>query len=64
MKETDFSISEDFSESVRNKRKQLWEYAKVHRTESDKVTLKYDTLYLNKQKYMYDESLQRVVPLA
>lgn len=49
------SISEDFSESIRMKRKQLWEYAKKVRKETDKVNLRYDALYINKTKYIYDE---------
>ncbi|XP_049528225.1 uncharacterized protein LOC125947472 [Dermacentor silvarum] len=61
LKGSDISISEDFSESVRKKRKRLWDYAKANRVKTDKVNIKFTTLYINKVKYVYDESLDQVV---
>lgn len=55
LKGSPISISEDFSEPIRMKRKQLWEYAKKVRKDTDKVNLRYDALYINKTKYIYDE---------
>ncbi|KAH7979630.1 hypothetical protein HPB49_010219 [Dermacentor silvarum] len=64
LKGSNISVSEDFSKTVRMKRKFLWEYAKSRKEESDKVSLRYDTLIMNGQKYMYDDGVKQVVPLA
>lgn len=61
LKGTEISISEDFSQTVRTKRKMLWEFAQNHRTDGSNVKLRYDVLYLNDVKYEYDESLKQVV---
>ncbi|KAM7298388.1 uncharacterized protein ISCGN_018984 [Ixodes scapularis] len=61
LKGTTISISEDFSEAVRRKRKQLWDFAKDHRNDNTRVNLRYDALYLNDTRYIYDEALGQVV---
>ncbi|XP_049516834.1 uncharacterized protein LOC125942658 [Dermacentor silvarum] len=57
LKGSDISISEDFSESVRKKRKRLWDCAKANQGKTDKVNIKFTILYIKKVKYVYDESL-------
>lgn len=61
LKGTRISISEDFSEPLRKKRRLLLEYAKEHQSEADKGYVKRDVLYLHKMKYVYDESMGKVV---
>lgn len=61
LKGTDISLSEDFSQEVRSKRRHLWEFAKSHRHDDTKVNLRKDTLYFDKVKYVYDEATNQVV---
>ncbi|XP_072144449.1 uncharacterized protein [Dermacentor andersoni] len=61
LKGSRISISEDFSEPLRKKRRMLLEYAKEHQSEADKGYVKRDVLYLHKMKYVYDESMGKVV---
>lgn len=61
LKGTPISISEDFSETMRRKRKHLWEYAKSQRQDGDKVRLRHDILTINGTKYTYDEVTGQVI---
>lgn len=56
LKGSNISISEDFSEAVRRKRKFLWEFGKRNALDGARVNLKYDKLFLNGQAYVYDEA--------
>lgn len=61
LKGTNISLSEDFSQEVRNKRRPLLNFAKSRKNDDTKVNLRYDTLYLDKVKYIYDDTLNQVV---
>lgn len=61
LKGSHISISEDFSEAVRRKRKFLWEFGKTNASDGVRANLKYDKLILNGQIYVYDESSGQVV---
>lgn len=63
LKNSQLAISEDFSNEVRAKRKQLWDFAKSRRKDGDKVSLQYDTLLFNGTKYVYNSELNQVVSL-
>nr|XP_037276086.1 uncharacterized protein LOC119169097 [Rhipicephalus microplus] len=62
LKGTTTSISEDFSEAVRKKRKILWEYAKAQKQDGAKAMLRYDYLLLNGQKFVCDDATMHVTP--
>lgn len=62
LKGSDVSISENFSKTVRTKRKFLRQYAQSRKVEGDKMSLRYDTLTMNGQKYVYDDGAKQVVP--
>lgn len=57
LKGTNYSIGEDFSESVRKARKHLVEFA---RTKSEPFSLRYKTLFLGKKRYVFNETSQTV----
>lgn len=61
LKNTGISLSEDFSEQVRRKRKLLWEFAKTNKQADTRVNLRLDVLYLDKVKYVVDEKTNQVV---
>lgn len=61
LKGTDISLSEDFSPQRRTIRRRLWKFAQEHKTDDTQAIIKNDTLYLNKTKYVYDESTKEVV---
>lgn len=63
LKNTSYSISEDFSRGVREKRKILWDYAKINKQDGKKPVLKFDTLHLNGKRYQYDSDSGGVVEL-
>lgn len=64
LKGSDVSISEDFSEEVRRKRKFLWQFAKSREQSGDKISLRYDTLIINGEKYLFDDNTNEVVPIV
>ncbi|XP_077485847.1 uncharacterized protein LOC144096897 [Amblyomma americanum] len=57
LKDTDFSIGEDFSRRVQNIRKQLVAFAKSKTT---KFSLRYKTLHIGPKRNFFDESEQTV----
>lgn len=56
LRDTNLSIGQDFSQSVRFIRKKLWDSAKPNRERKEKVLLPFTTLYINKKAYVWDES--------
>lgn len=61
LKGTRISLSEDFSDVVRRKRRHLWEFAKSRKTDDTRVRLRHDVLYLNDVKYVFDDDTSQVV---
>lgn len=61
LKGTVFSIGEDFSRPVQNARKQLVTFAK---NKAVPFSLRYKTLFIGKQRYMFDELSQTVKEIA
>ncbi|XP_077506914.1 uncharacterized protein LOC144116110 [Amblyomma americanum] len=61
LKNTDFSIGEDFSRPVRNARKHLVAFA---RTKSGPFSLRYKTLHMGPKRYMFDQDTQTVKEIA
>ncbi|XP_050043052.1 uncharacterized protein [Dermacentor andersoni] len=64
LKGTSYSISEDFSRAVQEKRRQLWNYAKEKReNKENRVRLSYDKLIINGQTFVWDSDMRMPVPL-
>lgn len=63
LRDTNLSIGQDFSQSVRFIRKKLWDSAKLNRERKEKVSLSFTTLYINRKAYVWDESRDERVPL-
>ncbi|XP_050022692.2 uncharacterized protein [Dermacentor andersoni] len=64
LKGTSYSISEDFSRAVQEKRRQLWNYAKEKRQNKENhVRLSYDKLIINGQTFVWDSDMRMPVPL-
>ncbi|XP_077528899.1 uncharacterized protein LOC144141207 [Haemaphysalis longicornis] len=61
LKETDFSIGEDFSQSVRTARRHLVNFAK---TKSTKFQIRYKTLHMGSKRYIFDNASQTVKEIA
>lgn len=55
LKDTEFSIGEDFSRKLRETRKKLWDSAKKNRENKDKVSLAYNKLFINNRVFIWDE---------
>ncbi|XP_042150091.1 uncharacterized protein LOC120850155 [Ixodes scapularis] len=61
-KNTSFSVSEDFSLAVQEKRRQLWNYAKEKRqNRENKVHLNHDKLVINEQTFIWDSETRQPV---
>ncbi|KAM7303424.1 uncharacterized protein ISCGN_013382 [Ixodes scapularis] len=61
-KNTSFSVSEDFSLAVQEKRRQLWNYAKEKRqNRENKVHLNHDKLVINGQTFIWDSETRQPV---
>ncbi|XP_072142794.1 uncharacterized protein [Dermacentor andersoni] len=56
LKNTEYSIGQDFSLRVREVRRKLWASAKTNREKHDKVSLAFDKLYINNVAYVWDEN--------
>lgn len=54
LKDSDFSIGEDFSRRVRDVRRKLWESSKPNRDKREKVSLAFDKLFINSNVYTWD----------
>lgn len=54
LKDSDFSIGEDFSRRVRDVRRKLWESSKPNRDKKEKVSLAFDKLFINSNVYTWD----------
>lgn len=64
LKGTSYSISEDFSQTVQEKRRHLWNYAKDKREcKENRVCLSYDKLIINGQTFVWDSDTQMPVPV-
>ncbi|XP_077516726.1 uncharacterized protein LOC144127643, partial [Amblyomma americanum] len=64
LKNTGYSISEDFSPRVQSIRKKLWESAKEQRLKEEKVMLKFDKIKINGKLYRWDDACNERVPCA
>ncbi|XP_037507332.1 uncharacterized protein LOC119383323 [Rhipicephalus sanguineus] len=63
-KNTSFSVSEDFSHAVREKRRLLWNYAKEKRDSKEyRVRLNYDKLTINGKTFVWDSEINQPVLL-
>lgn len=56
LRDTEFSISEDFSPRVQSIRKKLWASTKVNRSNGDKVTLVFDKVRINGTLYFWNKA--------
>lgn len=54
LKGTDFGISRDYSEAVRDKRRKLWQFSKTIKKDKDRVSLVFNKLKINKEVYIWD----------
>lgn len=54
LKDTEFGISRDYSEAVREKRRKLWQFSKTIKKEKDRVNLVFNKLKINKDVYIWD----------
>uniref|UniRef100_L7LZ78 Uncharacterized protein n=1 Tax=Rhipicephalus pulchellus TaxID=72859 RepID=L7LZ78_RHIPC len=61
LKNTTYSIGEDFSRPVQHARKQLLAFAK---TKSDKYSLRFKTLHIGSKRYIFDPSSNTVKEIA
>lgn len=61
LRETDFSIGEDFSQSVRTARRHLVNFAKA---KSAKFQIRYKTLHMGSKRYIFDNASQTVKEIA
>lgn len=61
LKDTNYSIGEDFSRTVRHARKQLLVFAKAN---SNKYSLRFKTLHIGSKRYVFDASSQAVKEIA
>lgn len=64
LKNTDFSISRDYSQIVREKRRQLLRFAKSEKKEGDKVRLVFDKLFINSVPYVWDNAASCAVRVS
>ncbi|KAH8030049.1 hypothetical protein HPB51_006481 [Rhipicephalus microplus] len=63
-KGTSYSVSEDFSKAVQEKRRQLWKYSKEKQLDKkNRVHLSYDKLVINGQAFAWDTDMHQPVPL-
>lgn len=60
LKDTEYSVGEDFSAPVRNARRHLIAFA---RSQSSPFMLSFKTLHMGKKRYIFDESTQTVKEL-
>lgn len=63
LKDTEYSIREDFSRRIRDIRKKLWDSAKENRDKKDKVSLAFDKLYINNCAFVWRDEKGERVPL-
>lgn len=62
LKNTDFSVSEDFSKPLREKRRNLWNDSKqIRQDKSNKVHLSYDKLVVNGDVFIWDDEQRKAV---
>lgn len=54
LKDTNFGISRDYSEAVRDKRRKLWQFSKTIKKDKDRVSLVFNKLKVNKDVYIWD----------
>lgn len=64
LKDTDISISEDFSQRVRNIRKKLWDSAKPNKESGQKVHLVYDKISIDRILYRWDDTVNDKVMIG
>lgn len=64
LKNTTFSISRDFSEAVREKRRRLLQFSRTIKKEGDRVRLVFNKLMVNDTTYTWDAAANRVICLS
>lgn len=63
-KGTDYSVSEDFSQAVQEKRRKLWNYAKEMKQNKDsRVYLNYDKLVIDGESFIWHSEKNEPVPV-
>ncbi|KAH6940237.1 hypothetical protein HPB50_026405 [Hyalomma asiaticum] len=63
-KNSQYSVSEDYSPETRSVRNKLWEYAKTKREDkTNKAKLNFDKLIINVRAFRWDEEKEEVVPV-
>lgn len=64
-KDTDYSVSQEYSPQTRSVRKHLWEYAKAKREDkNNKVKFRLDKLIINDKAFRWDKEKEEVVPVT
>ncbi|XP_049266808.1 uncharacterized protein LOC125756318 [Rhipicephalus sanguineus] len=64
LRNSEFSICEDFSPRVQQIRKKLWDSARTNRDKGDKVMLFFDKIKINGKQFRWDEDRNERVPFA
>ncbi|KAH7985171.1 hypothetical protein HPB49_026570 [Dermacentor silvarum] len=64
LKNTNLSISRDYSKAVRLKRRGLWQFSKTIRKEGDRIRLSFDKLRVNNDVYLWDTTGNRAVRVS
>lgn len=64
LKNTSFGLSRDFSKPVREKRRNLLQFSKSIKKESDRVRLVFDRLHINDDVYVWDTNSNKAAPIT
>lgn len=64
LKNTLFGLSRDFSKPVREKRRNLLQFSKTIKKESDRVRLVFDRLHINDDVYVWDPNTNQAAPIT
>lgn len=59
LKNTNLSVSRDYSEAVRLKHSGLWQFSKTIRKEGDRIRPSFDKLRVNNDVYLWDTTRNR-----
>lgn len=61
LKNTPFSISRDYSEAVRDKRRKLLQFSKTIKKDGDRVRVAFNKLFVNNDLYIWDVDINAAV---
>lgn len=61
LKYTTFSVSRDYSEAVRDRRRKLWQFSKIVKKDGDRVRLNFNKLLINNDTYYWDTEAECAV---